>query len=300
MGLSEQGGGGWRLGTVVRWIRRVGANPTGTGGRKDRSVAPRTIIVCALVFIVGTLVLLYALWQFWPPAIQNKDQRGVGRFFHFHFIKWDFYFTRDKSILVIVAVAGALGAMFYVLRSFFQYVGKRKLVYSWLIMYFLTPIAGAVMATAVYVLLRAGLLTGPNASIGDPAGFVAVAFLVGMFMQQAAEKLKKVFEALFAETQKHGDEITGPEIQDFDPKKGPIGTVVTIVGTDFVEPVSVTFGETPAVDVTFDSASKIRATIAAGTPLGPATIRITAGGTTVTFDEQFVVEAPRVPNVADT
>ena len=167
-------------------------------------MAPWAIVVCAIFFAIAGLALIYALWQFWPPSVPVGSTPKA--FYRFRFVVWTFFIPREKSLLVIVAISGALGSMIYVIRSFFRYVGERKLVYSWLLSYFLTPLAGAALATAVYIVLRAGLISGGGAS-PDAFGFAAVGLLVGLFVQQAAEKLKDVFETIFAEGPKGSEPI---------------------------------------------------------------------------------------------
>jgi hypothetical protein len=93
---------------------------------------------------------------------------------------------------MVVALAGALGASLHSLRSASRYIGERYLFRSWLPFYVLLPFVGAILSTIVYLVLRAGLITGGSAS-QDPFGFAAVAALVGLFSSQAAEKLKEVF-----------------------------------------------------------------------------------------------------------
>jgi hypothetical protein len=110
----------------------------------------------------------------------------------------------ETRLLLIVMLCGFLGAMIYSLRSFFWYTGNQGLVWSWMPMYILTPVIGSMMAVVFYLVLRGGLFN-PSTSVSDtsPFGFAAIATLVGMFIQSAALKLKKVFEALFTEAE-HG------------------------------------------------------------------------------------------------
>ena len=104
----------------------------------------------------------------------------------------------DRAYFLVVVLAGAIGAMLHVLRSFYEYVGERKLRWSWVPSYFILPFIGAILAAITYVVLRAGLLSGPVALVGNPFGFAAVGALVGLFSRQANKKLKLVFEAAFA------------------------------------------------------------------------------------------------------
>jgi hypothetical protein len=106
----------------------------------------------------------------------------------------------DIEILffLIVACAGALGGSVAAIRSLGVYVGSRTLFRSWIPFYFFKPLVGALLATIMYLLLRAGLFS-PSASNAQvsPYGFAAIGALVGLFSDQASEKLKRVAEELF-------------------------------------------------------------------------------------------------------
>jgi len=59
---------------------------------------------------------------------------------------------------------------------------------------------GAILSLIFYFVLRGGLFS-PQVSVSEtnPFGFVAVAGMVGMFSDKAAEKLKELADSLFAE-----------------------------------------------------------------------------------------------------
>jgi hypothetical protein len=196
------------------------ADPCAESGFGECPVRPSVIALCAVAFAVLGLVLLYALWQFWPPTLAVDAK--VKPFYQFRFLWWTFFISREKNLLVIVAISGALGAMIYVVRSFFRYVGERNLRYSWLLSYFLSPLAGGILATAVYIVLRAGLISG-GGTTPDPFGFAATGVLVGMFVQQAAEKMKMVFESLFAPAPTSSEPIAEDAAKA--PIKGDVGGV---------------------------------------------------------------------------
>ncbi len=61
------------------------------------------------------------------------------------------------------------------------------------------PFAGITFGLAFYFVIRGGFFAaGTNVQDLSPYGFTAMAFLVGMFTDQAAQRLKRVAEALFA------------------------------------------------------------------------------------------------------
>lgn len=168
----------------------------------------------------------------------------------------------ETRLLIIVMLCGFLGAMIYSLRSFFWYVGNRKLVVSWLIMYALIPIVGSMMAVVFYLVLRGGLFS-PATTVSDtsPFGFAAIAALVGMFMQQSAMKLKSVFEALMAKGETGSDHVPetptpkAPKVSEVTAMAGTPGTV-TIKGEGFTAESKVFNGKVELMTKTLDSAQK--------------------------------------------
>ena len=156
-------------------------------------------IVVLLVVVIGLAALsLYGVWTFWPsesgtattPVIPPKK---IVHFFWYHRL-----LSRESLFFVMVAFAGALGGMVHSLRSLAVYVGNRELRWSWIPFYVLKPVLGAVLATLLYFVLRAGLFS-PSASTqqASPYGFAAIAALAGLFSDQAVEKLRKVAEEVF-------------------------------------------------------------------------------------------------------
>lgn len=72
-----------------------------------------------------------------------------------------------------------------------------------------------------------------------------------------------------------------PTVTGLNPTSGPIGTTVTITGTNFTGATSVTFGGVSA-SFTVVSSTQITATVPAGTPSGVVDVRVTnAAGTSV-------------------
>jgi IPT/TIG domain-containing protein len=246
-------------------------------------------MIIGAAYLAAAVLLLYAIWQFWPPAATQQNPAPACNGCNFLGLK--FTLGRDRNILLLVALTGALGAIVHGLRSLSKYVGEQIFFRSWLLMYFFLPVVGAALATVVYFVLRAGLITGGSAT-ADPFGFAAISALVGLFSAQAAEKLKRVFEELFAKPEAGGDSIEGlepPTITDFNPKTGTAGDEVVITGTNFdPEATTVMFGAVEAPAPTVD-VSTIRVAVPAGLSPGPVRITVSTPSGTGTSGSDFVV-----------
>jgi len=153
-----------------------------------------------------------------------------------------------KSVVWLMMLAGALGAILHGLRSFYWYVGNRQLVWSWIPMYFFLPIIGAATSTVFYLIIRGGLLPGATES-DNVYGLMAVGTLVGLFSQQALEKLKSVSEVIFTVPPIGKDaqpERPPLKVERVDPPEGTENQIVTILGSGFAQEVMVTFDDLPA------------------------------------------------------
>ena len=165
----------------------------------------------------------------------------------------------DTDLLLLVIFAGALGGTLHGLRSLYWYVGLRSLLKSWTLMYVLLPFTGATISVIFYSIMRAGLVPTPTSKDASIA-VIAIAILVGLFSQQAAVKLKDIFEGILAkpaigpaaESKPQGSVPPGgsPESKPgqggpkpaFDKAVGKPGDKVQIKGTGMKSVKSVTFG----------------------------------------------------------
>jgi hypothetical protein len=86
-----------------------------------------------------------------------------------------------------------------------------------------------------------------------------------------------------------------PTISSFSPTSGPVGTSVTINGTNFVNVSSVTFNNVTASSTT-NSSTKITATVPSGATDGK--IRVTTPGGTATSSKSFDVTTPAKPTIS--
>ena len=151
--------------------------------------------LCFGVTVVG-VVLLYTLWTFWPDtavAAKSAPSRSIEWF------GWHSTIRREADFFLVVGLAGTLGGLIHTIRSLSWYVGNRRLRWSWVPWLLMLPVIGALGGTVFYLVLRAGLFS-PSTSVdtASPFGFAAVAVLVGLFSEQALEKLRDVAGNIFA------------------------------------------------------------------------------------------------------
>lgn len=113
--------------------------------------------------------------------------------------------------ILLVAVAGAIGGIIHTLRSLYWYIGNRDLVWSWVPKYLLQPFVGGALGVVFYVVTRGGLFQS-SADVKDVNlyGFSAVAALVGLFSEQALEKLRTVATTFFSPAPK-GEDHASPK-----------------------------------------------------------------------------------------
>jgi IPT/TIG domain len=261
----------------------VGGSPVSAGG----------VIVLGVVMAAAAALALYGLWKFWPAPPPATGSAPVTA--KFSYFGWHLSLTRDQQFFIIVALAGAVGAFLHGLRSLSVYIGERYLFRSWIAYYALLPLVGAILATVVYLVLRAGLLPGATStSQPDPYGISAIGALVGLFSSQAAEKLKAVFETLFTKVGPGGQSVTDsvasiakPTITGFAPPQGPVGTSVTITGDHLTLVTGVSFTDADAAQFNIESATSITVTVPDGAKTGPITLH--HDDEHVTSDQDFTV-----------
>jgi len=165
-----------------------------------RSFVPRGWIIALTVVMLGLgSVVLYSLFALWPQVTtEAKNPQQPVTWFGLHFT-----LSSEQVFFVVVALAGALGGLVHTVRSFSMYVGTRRLQWSWIPFNLLLPVVGALGGTIFYLVFRGGLFaSSTQATAANPYGFAAVAALVGLFSEQAIEKLKQIAQEMFAEAPK--------------------------------------------------------------------------------------------------
>ncbi len=264
-----------------------GKMPPSPGGRPMGAIG---ITLVTVYLVAVTIVVFHSLIVLWPPnrevagaiaapaSLCADGQRKAELFWIFELCLSD-----EERLFLIVMFAGALGGLVHSLRSFYWYAGNRKLVLSWAGFYVTLPVLGATMATVFYVVVRGGFFS-PQSEISDtsPFGFAAMAALIGMFTEQAAEKLKEITETFFSKAPTGKDQAepspAAPTVSAVSPVQGAQAgaTPVTVTGKGFAQGAAVTFGGQAAdnVQVASDGASLTADTPAAAAS-GPADVEVT-------------------------
>ncbi len=118
--------------------------------------------------------------------------------------------TDDRSMLWLVFLMGAFGAMLAAVRSFVNFVGSRTFVPSWGFYYLFRPMFGAGLALIVFFAYRIGAVSGPKGgSSADPFTAAFVSGIVGLFADTVLQKLKELVEQLFRPQDTRADKLHG-------------------------------------------------------------------------------------------
>ncbi len=86
-------------------------------------------------------------------------------------------------------------------------------------------------------------------------------------------------------------------ISSFAPASGPVGTVVTVQGSNFTGATAVRFNGTPASSFAVNSATQLTATVAAGTTTGAVTV-VAPAGTATSATSFSVTTASAIPTIS--
>jgi hypothetical protein len=245
-------------------------------------------LLCCLVVAVA---LVYFLMQVWPPSVAAGATGAANQLPNVQIFGLTFALSLDSRLFAIVALAGAIGGMLHALQSLTWYAGNRTLRRSWVLMYCVMPVSGALAGVIFYIVLRAGLLsTSATTSDASPFGFAAVAALVGLFLAEALEKLKSVFTTLFAAAPIGGNHTPAAadtvRVTGFTPASGRVGDEVIIVGTGLSAASIVRFNDTPAPPVSV-AANRISVRVPGAATTGP--VRVETPDVTVDCPGQFTV-----------
>lgn len=168
-----------------------------TEPQKNKQLTPseKLINIFLLVGLVGLFItIIFYIIKFWPGGIEDCNSK-----FTFYKCK----ISEEQRYFILVALGGALGAFIHAATSFTDFVGNRKLVYSWIPWYLMRPFLGSALAIVFYMVIRGGLVSFESGGLDsdkiniNPFGIMTVACLAGLFSKQAIDKLKEIFENIF-------------------------------------------------------------------------------------------------------
>jgi hypothetical protein len=193
--------------------------------------------------------------------------------------------TFDERLLLLVIIAGMIGAFVHGATSLADYLGNNCFNKSWTWFYLLRPAIGMALALVFYFAIRGGFLsTTGGAKDINPYGIAALAGMVGMFSKQATDKLSEVFNTLFRSAPGKGDDQRGDSLNgttgaalQLDPPSAVAGGEafkLTVNGTGFVNGATIHIDDKPQ-PTTFESATKLSAQIAKETIANAGTLKVT-------------------------
>ena len=172
----------------------------------EKKVLPNSLAGWMFAYnIVLSLTALYVLLCIWPntvPKPSNQTNQWLTnetvRVFGSSFVV-----SGEVTVLWIVMILGALGALVYTSTQIVGRVVSDKEVASWnnsyALWYLVHPLLGSSLAVIFYVVLRGGLV---NLSVGTAGlnlyGVAAISGLVGLSSKEATDKLEEIFITLFS------------------------------------------------------------------------------------------------------
>jgi hypothetical protein len=176
----------------------------------------RGVIGTALVTV--TALLMLQLLVIWPavmaatPVDPDTDPSAVGTPVLFGLTHIEL--EPQVVLILMVLMAGALGALVGGSRRFLYFATRDELTKRDEWSYVIRPMQGAALALIVYFTLRGGYLgQDPDAKV-NPYGVAALSALVGLFTRHAVSKLTDVFDTLFG---KPKEDVAPVEVKDAAP-----------------------------------------------------------------------------------
>lgn len=206
----------------------------------------------------------------------------------------------DKTMMLLVFLAAALGGLVHVLRSLYWYRGQQKLMTNWVPMYVLLPFAASALGFVFYLVIRAGIY---EPTPGTSYLLVGLGALVGMFSIQATEKLKSIAEGIFTKAPTGADHAAtrGLKVSAIAPTTGPTdgGTIVTIVGTGFTTGAIVRFDTAVSPQTACVNSSTLTA-VAPARAAGTVDVAVKIGENEEVLPKAFTFMVPKgtITNVA--
>jgi len=177
----------------------------------NNNIISRTVTnILGSYFIIGTIISIYFLINSWP-VLYTIDNSEIWKS-SLTIFKFTYGFQGEICLMIVVLFSSAIGSFVHSITSFASYVGNRKLVKSWIWWYLLRTFIGIGLAFIFYFTARAGLLTSDSINNLNPYGVAAISSLVGLFSKQATDKLRELFDVLFATS--NGDSLRKDKLNE--------------------------------------------------------------------------------------
>ena len=98
----------------------------------------------------------------------------------------------------LVLIMGALGACLHGVKSLASHCGRGDFSDKWTLWYLYRPFVGGVLALIFYLIINGGLMPKISSNNIEFFAILGISGLVGLFSQQALNKLKIISDAIFA------------------------------------------------------------------------------------------------------
>lgn len=162
---------------------------------------PRYYLGIFAYIVILSVIVLYVLVSIWPASVSTEANQTITHWPTNETVAVfarSFTLSGEVTILLIVMLMGALGALVYTSTALAPRVANREFDSKWTLWYLVHPPLGSSMAVIFYVLLRGGLV---NLSVSTGGlnlyGVAAISGMVGLSSKEAAQKLKDLFATLF-------------------------------------------------------------------------------------------------------
>jgi hypothetical protein len=159
----------------------------------------RTIGTTLVVMTVLLMTQLLALWPAVMAATVIAPEKAKAVSTPLLFGLAPVTFDVQVSLIAMVLMVGALGALVGGSRRFLYFATRDELTQRDAWSYVIRPMQGAALALIVYFTLRGGYLGQDQNAPVNPYGVAALSALVGLFTRHAVSKLTDVFDTLFGE-----------------------------------------------------------------------------------------------------
>ena len=171
------------------------------------------IILFTLYFVALFFLLAHTLLELWPPpATPGAEAAPAVQSVRVLWGLLSLRITEEVRLILIVAVAGALGSYVHSATSFVTFAGNRRLFTSWTWWYLLRPLIGSALALIFYFAVRGAFFSlSANTQDLNVFGVAALGGMVGMFSKEATDKLHELFKDLFKVTEEvpRADKLEG-------------------------------------------------------------------------------------------